>query len=117
MNKILGYLLICVGLLLVFFSLIGMCKIFVDRQPVPDVVQMSDMNVQTQYGVMGLPMNNVNTLANMGLFILFMAFILSAGAKIAGAGCNLLKNERIHDALLQFNDKRENPDEQTLRKL
>ena len=108
-------MLICVGLLLMFFSLIGMYKVFVNRQPVPAVVQMSNMNIQTAYGPMGLPMNNLNTLANMGLFILLMAFILSAGAKTASVGCNLLKNERIHDALLELNNKVPTP--QTLEKL
>lgn len=117
MNKILGYLLICVGLLLMCFSLIGMYKVFVNRQAVPAVIQMTDMNVQTQYGYMGVPVTNLNTLANLGLFVLLMVFILSAGAKTAGIGCNLLKNERIHDALLQLSNTDKAPSSQSLGKL
>ncbi len=102
MYKILSYLLICVGVLLIFFSLISMYKVFVDRQPAAPVVQLADMNLQTQYGTMVVPLQNINTLANLGLFTLLMAFVLSVGAKLAGVGANILKGERIHDALLEL---------------
>ena len=52
----------------------------------------------------------------MRLFVLLMMFVLSAGAKVGNIGCNLLKNERIYEALLQLN--RENPPSaQDLKKL
>ena len=116
MHKIAGYLLVFTGLLFIFFSLIGMYKVFADRRPVPPVIQLADVNIRTQYGVMQIPVQNVNTLANMGLFVLLMLFILSAGAKVAGVGCNLLKNERIYEALLQP-DKQTLPAKETLKKL
>lgn len=115
MHKILSYLLICVGLFLIFFSLISMYKVFVDRQPVAPVIQLSDLSLQTQYGTLMLPMNNLNTLANVGLFALLMAFILSAGAKLANIGANLLKNERIYEALLERTQ--EAPTADALKKL
>ena len=117
MHKILGYLLICTGVLLIFFSLIGMYKVFVDRHQTAPVVQLSDMNLQTQYGIMIVPMQNLNTLANLGLFALFMMFVLSTGAKLAGIGTNMLKNERIHEALLMLNNKAAAPSENSLHKL
>lgn len=116
MNKILGYLLICAGLMLMFFSVMGMYKVFADRQPVAPVVQMADLQVRTQYGPMQIPMQSVNQIANLGLFALLMAFILSAGAKLAGVGSKILKAERIHDALLSIEAKNA-PHEQTLKKL
>ncbi len=117
MHKITGFLFIFIGMLLIFFALIGMYKVFATRQPVPQVVQLTDMNVRTQYGTMQIPLQNVNTLANIGLFAILMMFVLSAGAKVAGVGCNLLKNERIHDALLQLNLKDSQPVENSLKKL
>lgn len=116
MNKIVGYLFVCVGVLLVFFSLISMYKVFADRQPVAPVVQLTDMNLQTQYGVMTVPMQNLNTLANLGLFAVFMAFVLSGGAKLAGVGTKWLKNECIREALLELKSS-ELPDEEKLKKL
>jgi hypothetical protein len=114
MNKIFGYLLLCVGLLMIAFSVLSMYKVFVDRQPVAPVVQMKDVQIATQYGPLQLPMQAVNTLANIGLFAVFMLFILGAGGKVAGIGVNLLKTERLREALLLSQQK---PDEETLKKL
>lgn len=116
MHKILSYLFICVGTLLIFFSLVSMYHVFVDRQPAAPVVQLADMNLQTQYGIMLVPMQNVNTLANLGLFAVFMAFVLSAGAKLAGIGVKMLKNERICEALAELK-LTEIPSEENLKKL
>ena len=116
MHKILSYLFICVGVLLIFFSLISMYKVFVDRQPAAPVVQLADMNLQTQYGTMLVPMQNLNTLANLALFALFMAFVLSVGAKLAGIGTKMLKAERIREALLELKPT-ELPSEEKLKKL
>ena len=117
MHKIFGYLLICLGVLCIFFSLLCMYKVFVDRQPTAPVVQLADMNLQTQYGVIAVPMQNINTIANLGLFALFMLFVLSAGGKLAGLGVNLLKNERIYEGLLALNDKSSAPTVDSLKKL
>ena len=117
MHKITGYLLIFIGMLLMFFALIGMYKSSVNHQPVPTAVQLSDMLVTTQYGNMQIPMQSVNTLANIGLFVVLMFFILVAGAEVAGVGCKLLKNERIYEALLQLNLKETAAAENSLKKL
>ena len=116
MNKIFGYLLICTGLMMMLFSVMGMYKVFADRQSVAPVVQMADLRINTQYGPMQIPMQGVNQIANLGLFALLMVFILSAGAKLAGVGNGLLKAERIHDALLMLENKN-SVSEQTLKKL
>lgn len=114
MNKIFGYLLICAGLLLVFFSLVSMYKVFVNGQAVVPIIQMADVQLNTAYGPVQVPMKSISVLANLGLFAVFMLFVLSAGGKVAGIGNGLLKNERIYDALL------ENPsanEKDTLKKL
>ena len=105
MHKILSYLLICVGVLLIFFSLVCMYKVFVDRQPAAPVVQLADMQIQTAYGIMVIPAQGINVITNLVLFGLFMAFVLSAGGRLALVGVNMLKNERIHDALAALPDK------------
>ena len=117
MHKIFGYLLICVGVLFIFFSWLCMYKVFVDRHPTAPVVQFADMNLQTQYGLITVPMQNINTIANLGLFALFMLFVLSAGGKLAGLGVNLLKNERIYEGLLALQSKSNAPSAESLKKL
>ena len=105
MYKIWSYLLICAGVLLIFFSLVCMYKVFVDQQPAAPVVQLADMQIQTAYGVMVVPAQGINVLANLILFGLFMAFVLSAGGRLAIVGVNMLKNERIYEALSSLPDK------------
>lgn len=99
MNKILGYLLICAGLGLIFFSLTGMYQVFINGGAVMPVMQFADMQINTQYGPMLLPMKNLSTLANLGLFAVQMLFILSAGSKVAQIGNGLVKTERLCETL------------------
>lgn len=101
MNKIFGYLLICAGLLLIFFSLVGMYKVFVNGNAVVPVMQLADLQLNTAYGPVQIPMKSIGTLVNWGLFAVFMVFVLSAGGTIAGIGNGLLKTERIYEALLE----------------
>lgn len=101
MNKIFGYLLICVGLLLIFFSLIGMYKVFVNANAVTQIVQLADVQLNTAYGPVLVPMKGLSSVVNLGLFAVFMLFVLTAGSKLAGVGNGLLKNERIYEAVLQ----------------
>lgn len=99
MNKILGYLLICAGLGLIFFSLTGMYKVFINGGAVVPVLQLTDLQISTQYGPVLLPMKALSQLANLGLFAVLMLFVLAAGNKIAQVGNGLLKTERIYDAI------------------
>ena len=110
MNKIFGYLLICAGLLFVFFSLIGMYKVFASGGSVVAVVQLADVQLNTQYGPVQMPMKGINAIANLGLFAVFMFFVLSVGSKLAGIGSGMLKNERIYDALAENPQALQNPD-------
>lgn len=112
MNKIFGYLLICAGLGLIFFSLTGMYKVFVNGGAVMPVMQFADMQINTQYGPMLLPMKNLSTLANLGLFAVLMMFVLSAGSKVAQIGNGLLKTERLCETI-----KNRQTEEEQLKKL
>ncbi len=101
MHKIFSYLLICVGILVILFALNGMYKVFIAGEAVRTLVQFSDLTIQTQFGPMKMPMDAANQIANLGVFALFMCFVMAAGGKLATIGVQLLKNERIYDALLQ----------------
>ncbi len=100
-HKITGYLFLCIGVLFILFAVLSMYKVFVGGQAVAPVVQLTDMNLKTQMGIMTFPMTNFNTLANLGLFAIFMIFMVSVGGKLASIGCNFLKIERIYEALLK----------------
>ncbi len=103
MHKILSYLLLCAGILIILFALNSMYNVFINGQTVREIVHFADMTIQTQVGPMNVPMGAANTLANMGLFAVLMTFVMAVGGKIASLGVQLLKNERIYDALMRLN--------------
>lgn len=101
-HKIIGYLLITAGILLVLFALMGLYKVFIGGSEVLALVQLADMNIKTQYGLLTIPINSINPVINMSLFALFMMCVMTAGGHIAKVGAGILKAERIHDALLKL---------------
>lgn len=117
MHKVLAYFLLCVGLAVMFFGFISMYKVFVDRKPVLNVVQMKDTTVNTQYGPVQVQTTGLNSLVNICLFTFFMIFLISLGAKTANVGINLLKVERIHDGLLALRAQDVRANEERLKKL
>lgn len=115
MHKILSYLFICAGILIILFALNNMYQVFINGQTVREIAHFADLTVQTQVGPMNVPMDAANTMANMGLFAVLMLFIMSVGGKIASIGVQLLKNERIYDALIQL--KKEDITKETFKQL
>lgn len=115
MHKILSYLFICAGILIILFALNNMYQVFINGQTVREIAHFADLTVQTQVGPMNVPMDTANTMANMGLFAVLMLFIMSVGGKIASIGVQLLKNERIYDALIQL--KKEDITKETFKQL
>jgi len=101
-HKITGYLLITIGILFILFAAVSLSKVFIGADPVVQLVQMPDWVIQTQYGPLQLPLKNISPLINLGLFALFMMCMISAGGQLAKIGTQLLKAERIHDALLKL---------------
>ena len=116
MHKILGYLLLCEGLFLIFFACVGMYKTFILKAPVTQIVKMSSITAQTAQAQIQIPMDGANQLANAVLFAVLMVFLAAVGGRVAGAGINLLKVERIYDALSEL-DLQKKEDLETLKKV
>lgn len=115
MNRILGYLLLCVGLFCIFFAAKGMYNTFIQGAPVAKIIQMEPVIAQVQQAQFQIPMDGVNQLANTALFAVLMLFIVTVGAKVASLGVNLVKAERIYDALNEL-DLTKKEDLETLKK-
>lgn len=116
MHKILGYLLLCTGLFLIFFAGNGVYKTFIRQAPVAQIVKMGDITAHTTQGAITVPADGINTLANTALFAVLMLFFASVGARVGHLGIHLLKTERIYDALSQL-DLTDKDDLKTLKKL
>ena len=99
MHKIIAYLLIFVGLVLMFFAFTGMYQTFVNKKPVVQVIELKPLALNTQYGSVQVDSGMVNQILNLTLFALFMFFLLSLGVGIARLGNFLLKTERICETL------------------
>ncbi|MBP5403947.1 MAG: hypothetical protein J6Y17_02530 [Elusimicrobiaceae bacterium] len=115
MHKILGYLLICIGLFIILFALHAMYQVFINGGSVANIINFADLTFQTQVGPLQFPMQQTSLIANLGLFALFMGFLVAVGGKVASIGCQILKIERLRETLLQL--KPENITEQTLKSL
>lgn len=98
-HKIIGYLLIFVGLATLFFAFTGMYQTFVNRRPVVQVLQLKPIAVNTQYGQVQIQAEEVNHILNLSLFAVFMIFLVSLGSKVAAVGNNMIKTERICETL------------------
>jgi len=115
-HKITGYLLLTVGLIFIFFAVISLSKVFIGGDSVVQLVQLSSLPLQTQYGTLELPLKDIAPILNLGLFAVFMLCVMAAGGQLAKIGVSLLKAERIYDALARL-PSREAAQEKTLKNL
>ena len=99
MHKILAYLLLFAGLVLLFVSFTGMYQTFVRKKPVVQVMQLRPLALNTQYGNVQLDAGAISQVLNLSLFALFMIFLASVGGKLIMAGNQLLKTERLCETL------------------
>ena len=116
-HKIIGYLLLLVGLSMLFFAFTGMYQTFVNRKPVAQVLQLKPLAMNTQYGTVEVQTEAINQIVNIGLFALFMMFLAALGGKIAAIGGNLLKTERLCETLQQLRRDEVLTQEERIKKL
>ena len=101
-NKIVAYLLLVVGLGLMFFFFIVMYQTFVNKKPVVQILQLKPLAVNTQYGAVEVEADVLNEVLNLVLFAVFMLFLAALGGRVAVVGNNMLKTERICETLLSL---------------
>ena len=68
-NKIIGYLLLVIGLGLMFFAFTGMYQTFVNKKPVVQVLETKPLAMNTQYGKVEVQADVVNQVLNLVLLI------------------------------------------------
>jgi len=92
-EKIFGFILIIIGLMLIFYSIYSMFNIFSGSSNPPKIIKMND--VKLSIPLVGeieiLSGEEISKIANMSLYSIFMFFIISAGSRIADLGIKLLK--------------------------
>lgn len=117
MHKIIGYLLLVIGLALILFAFTGMYQTFVQAKPVMQLVHSQPLALATQYGQVKVDAAFATQTLNIVLFALFMMFLALIGARVAGIGNQLLKTERICQTLQQLRREDALSNEKEIRKL
>jgi peptidoglycan biosynthesis protein MviN/MurJ (putative lipid II flippase) len=96
-EKIVGYILLTIGIILIFFSIYQMMNVFTGASPPPSLFNFSDIHFPGPEGssILMVSGKELNKLAAMAFWYMLMFFIMWAGGKIASLGVNLIKEIRV----------------------
>ena len=96
-EKIVGYVLLAIGVIVIFFSISQMMVVFTGGSPPPKLFNFSDISIPAEQGQNILLMSGqeLSKLAAMVFWYMLMFFIMWGGGKIASLGVNLLREIRV----------------------
>ncbi|WP_428897202.1 hypothetical protein Dip518_000989 [Parelusimicrobium proximum] len=103
MNKILGYFLLCAGVVLLSFSCISMFKVFTGSQAPMQLLREMNMSVTTQMGPVAVNTAGLVPMMNLMLHGILMLFAASIGGRLMSVGVNLVKIDMLKDSLARMN--------------
>ena len=87
-----GYILLIVGIVVIFFAVFGMIFVFTGSSGPPKVLNFSDVSYN---GTMIVSGSNLNEASGLLVWFVLMAFVMWGGGKIASLGVNLLREIKI----------------------
>jgi len=96
-EKLIGYILLATGLILIFFSIFSMYSVFTGSSPAPSLIRMNDIKISIPgVGETTLFSGDViSNIINMLLWLILMIFIASGGSRIGSLGVKLLREIKI----------------------
>lgn len=107
-EKIVGYALLTLGIILILFSTYEMITVYYGNAPPPKLFELQDLSVSISGGGFTtttasdsvIPGAQLSQLPNLIFWFLLMGFLLLAGGKISSLGVNLIKDihVEVHDA-------------------
>ncbi|MEM2908285.1 MAG: hypothetical protein QXP65_03710 [Candidatus Hadarchaeales archaeon] len=101
-DKVIGYALLAVGLIIIALSVRSMYNVFTGGSSPPSIIRLNDVKIPVPSGE-GQPREEVLLIAgdqaskiiNMGLWTILMLFVASAGAKIGGLGVKMAREIKV----------------------
>jgi hypothetical protein len=104
-EKILGYVLLGLGIALLLFSIVEMLYVYYGIILPPNLVSTSDISLpggQNGANVTLLSGVEMSQILNLSFWYLLMFFIMAAGGKIASLGVSMVKDIKVEvkEALL-----------------
>jgi hypothetical protein len=97
-EKIIGYALLTLGIILLVFSIVEMINIYYGNSPPPSLFSLQDISLsmgQNGGGVSLIQGAQASQIANLFFWSVLMAFLLFAGGKIASLGVTMIKDIQV----------------------
>ena len=97
-EKIIGYVLLAVGVVMIFVSVYFMFSVFTGASSPPILLHFSDISlappgeIEATSAISG---QELSKMIAMSFWYLLMFFIMWAGGKVASLGVNLIKEIRV----------------------
>ena len=97
-EKIIGYALLTLGIILLLFSIFEMVNVYTGNASPPNLFNISDISLPTDQGGTGITViqgAQVSNLPNLFFWFILMFFVMFAGGKIASLGVSMIKEIRV----------------------
>lgn len=97
-EKIVGYVLLAIGVAMIFVSVYLMVQVFTGSSSAPDLFNFSDISFtmpeQTESSLL-ISGEELNKLAAMAFWYILMFFIMWSGGKVASLGVSLIREVKV----------------------
>jgi hypothetical protein len=102
-EKIVGYALLILGVILILFSTVEMVTVYFGDAPPPKLFDLEDISISINpisTAAATIPGSQLSQLPNLIFWFFLMGFLLLAGGKISSLGVNLIKeiHVEVHDS-------------------
>ena len=95
-DKIIGYILLALGVVLLFFSVYEMMDVYTGHTAPPQLINLSDISLPIQdANITVIEGAQLSQLPNLLFWFILNGFILLAGGKIAQVGVNMVKEIKV----------------------
>lgn len=91
-DKLVGYVLLASGVIVIIFSIIEMIEVFTGSSPPPNLFNFSDISVS---GTLLVSAQTLDKASGMAAWSALMVFVMWGGGKIASLGVNLLREIKV----------------------
>jgi hypothetical protein len=96
-EKIIGYALLILGVILLLFSIVEMVTVYYGYAPPPKLFNLQDISLPGDNGsnISLIQGAQASQLPNLFFWFLLMGFVLLAGGKIASLGISMIKDIKV----------------------
>ena len=97
-DKIIGYTLLILGVILLLFSIYAMVNVYTGNASPPNLFNFSDVSLptgQNETNATTIQGTQLSQLPNLFFWFILMGFVMFAGGKIASLGVSMLKDIKV----------------------